>query len=172
MRAKLTATATACLIIFLGQSAGAAAPEKNTYASTSDGFSLVLPSGWAPRKEPITALTAAPTSSREIDSLLNVKVVVRPKPDGITLETLVKSATAQWSLIWKILSSADTTIDGAPGKLLTIKQSLGPRVTMVLKAFVLHKDKYFIITFSAPQDQFEKSKPAFEQALTSFRFID
>lgn len=150
----------------------ASASEQNAYTSQEDGFSIVLPSGWAPRKEPITALTAAPASNQQVDSLLNVKVVVRPKPDGLTLDSLVKSATAQWSLIWKVLSSADSKIDGVPGKLLTIKQSLGPRVTTVLKAFVMHKDKYFIITFSAPQDQFEKSKPAFEQALTSFRFVD
>lgn len=155
----------------------APAVEKHLYNDTENGYSIEFPATWDTKKDMIVSLVAAPKETFKMPNPIpNVKVVVRPIPDGHTLDTISDTALRQWSSIWKIESDERSKAGKTPTRRLVLVQSIpvsvdtsGPVVqqTKVLKAFAVSKDKYYIISCAAYVDNFEKSRQMFNEIVDS-----
>lgn len=150
--------------------------EKTQFSDAENGYSLEFPAGWKTQKDPIVNLVAAPLESfKSPNPIPNVKVVVRPIPDGHTLDTISDTAVKQWGAIWKVESDVHSKEGKTPTRRLvlvqTIPLSLGSehkvQQTKVLKAFAVNKDKYYIISCAAYVDNFSNYEKTFTEIIDS-----
>ena len=151
--------------------------EKHLYADAEHGYSIEFPANWDTKKDMIVSLVAAPKETFKMPNPIpNVKVVVKPIPDGHTIDTISDTALRQWSSIWKIESDQRSKSGKTPSRRLVLVQSIpisvdtsGPvmQQTKVLKAFAASKDRYYIISCAAYVDNFEKSRPLFNEIIDS-----
>lgn len=151
--------------------------EKHLYNDAENGYSIEFPVNWDTKKDMIVSLIAAPKETFKMPNPIpNVKVVVKPIPDGHTIDTISDTALRQWSSIWKIESDERSKSGKTPSRRLVLVQSIpisvdtsGPIIqqTKVLKAFAASKDKYYIISCAAYVDNFEKSRQMFNEIIDS-----
>ena len=151
--------------------------DKTHFADEENGYSLEFPPGWKTEKDRIVNIVAAPVESfKNPNPIPNIKVVVRTIPEGMNLDTICDGSIRQWSAIWKVESDQHSTEGKTPTRRLIIVQSIplalgtSERVvqeTKVLKAFAVHKDKYFIISCAAFVDNFEKYQKEFTEVIDS-----
>lgn len=150
--------------------------EKTQFSDKENGYSLEFPAGWKTQKDPIVNLVAAPLESfKSPNPIPNVKVVVRPIPDGHTLDTISDTAVKQWGAIWKVESDVHSKDGKTPTRRLvlvqTIPLSLGSehkvQQTKVLKAFAASKDKYYIVSCAAYVDNFANYEKRFTEIIDS-----
>lgn len=150
--------------------------DKTKFSDAENGCSLEFPAGWRTQKDRIVNLVAAPLESfKNPNPIPNVKVVVRPIPDGHTLDTISDTAVKQWGAIWKVESDVHSKEGKTPTRRLvlvqTIPLSLGSehavQQTKVLKAFAASKDKYYIISCAAYVDNFADYEKKFTEIIDS-----
>lgn len=151
--------------------------EKTPFADAENGYSLEFPPGWKTEKDRIVNIVAAPLESfKSPNPIPNVKVVVRTIPGGLNLDTICDASIRQWSSIWKVESDERSKEGKTPTRRLILVQSiplsLDPskpvvQQTKVLKAFAVHKDKYFIISCAAYVDHFDKYQKQFNDIVNS-----
>lgn len=155
--------------------------EKHLYSDAENGYSIEFPATWDTKKDMIVSLVAAPKETFKMPNPIpNVKVVVKPIPDGHTLDTISDTAVRQWSSIWKVESDERSKAGKTTTRRLVLVQSIpvsidtsGPVVqqTKVLKAFAISKDKYYIISCAAYVDNFEKSRQMFNEIVDSLTLM-
>ncbi len=151
--------------------------EKHLYSDEENGYSIEFPINWDTKKDMIVSIVAAPKETFKMPNPIpNVKVVVKPIPDGHTLDTISDTAVRQWSSIWKIESDERSQAGKTPTRRLVLVQSIPVSIdtsapvlqqTKVLKAFAVSKDKYYIISCAAYVDNFEKSRQMFHEIIDS-----
>lgn len=150
--------------------------EKTKFSDAENGYSLEFPAGWSTQKDRIVNLVAAPLESfKSPNPIPNVKVVVRPIPDGHTLDTISDTAVKQWGATWKVESDVHSKEGKTPTRRLvlvqTIPLSLGSehkvQQTKVLKAFAASKDKYYIVSCAAYVENFSNYEKTFTEIIDS-----
>ncbi len=151
--------------------------EKRLYRDSENGYSIEFPANWETKKDMIVSLVAAPSETFKMPNPIpNIKVVVKAIPDGHTLDTISDTAVRQWGAIWKVESDEHSKAGKTPTRRLVLVQSIpvsvdtsGPvlQQTKVLKAFAVSKDRYYIISCAAYVDNFEKSRPLFNEVIDS-----
>jgi hypothetical protein len=150
--------------------------EKTKFSDAENGYSLEFPAGWSTQKDRIVNLVAAPLESfKSPNPIPNVKVVVRPIPDGHTLDTISDTAVKQWGAIWKVESDVHSKEGKTPTRRLvlvqTIPLSLGTehkvQQTKVLKAFAANNGKYYIVSCAAYVDNFSNYEKTFTEIIDS-----
>ena len=151
--------------------------DKVSFSDAENGYSLEFPSGWRTEKDRIVNLVAAPSESfKSPNPIPNVKIVVKPIPDGYTLDTISDTAVRQWSAIWKVESDEHSKEGKTPTRRLLLVQSIPVSIdtsqptiqqTKVLKAFAVSKSNYYIISCSAYVDHFDKYQKMFNDIVNS-----
>lgn len=154
-----------------------ASKDKTSFTDQENGYSLEFPPGWKTEKDRIVNIVAAPVESfKSPNPIPNIKIVVRTIPDGMNLDTICDASIRQWSAIWKVESDEHSKVGKTPTRRLVLVQSIplslstSERVvqqTKVLKAFAVHKDKYFIISCAAFVDNFDKYQKEFTEVVDS-----
>lgn len=146
-----------------------------TLKNADKKFSLQVPAEWKTRDDRFVALTAAPSIViNKTPELPNVKVAVMPLRDDLTLESLGNMSKAQWKDIWTVESDETRKIGAADARVMTIAQKIegfGGKTlsSRVLKAFVIGKENYYIITCASPPQSFKANRALFEEIIQSFR---
>ena len=151
--------------------------EKHLYNDEENGYSIELPLNWETKNDRIVSIVAAPSETFKMPNPIpNVKIVVKPIPDGHTLDTISDTAVRQWSSIWKVESDEHSKAGKTPTRRFVLVQTIPVGIdtsqpvmqqTKVLKAFAVSKDKYYIISCAAYVDNFEKSRQMFNEIVDS-----
>jgi hypothetical protein len=100
-----------------------------------------------------------------------VKVVAADLQAGVTLDRYVEGSCAAWKSIWKIRESSKTTLAGERARRLVIDQTIGPATSRLLKVFVAHAGKIYIVTCATEPAKFKAYAPRFDAVVASLAFV-
>lgn len=147
----------------------AAAPTR-PYVDHNLGYRLEVPSSWKVTPGWIMAATS-PLDGPGDTYQEAVKVVAADLQPGLTLEKYVDQSLGTWKNIWTSRERKRIALGGETAFRLVIDQHLGAIRTRVLKTFVAHQGKVFVITCSAEPGRFQAYLPRFSGITQSFRFV-
>ncbi len=171
LAAALLLTAVVLIVSAASRQARAESSSSKPFISEKDGYVMHLPAGWKTKPDPIVNLVAAPGELiEEANPLPNLKVVVRPMRDGMTLDQICDLSQRQWAGAWKVDSDKHLTVDGRPTRRLVLSQDVKVLQTKVLKSFIEAHGNYYIISCSDKPENFAKSESIFNSILDSIRF--
>lgn len=160
---------TLCALFALASPAVAAGPALQPYADETLGYSLSLPAGWAVEPGMLMAATS-PLTGPEDPFRESIKVVAADLQRGVTLETYLQNSLDAWKTIWKVQGRQALKVGGQPAVRLVIDQTLGTTKTRLLKTFVAHGGKIYVVTCAAEPSAFEQYLPQFVRAVESLAF--
>ncbi|MFN3431279.1 MAG: hypothetical protein ACK46X_15155 [Candidatus Sericytochromatia bacterium] len=146
-----------------------AAPATQPYADETLGYAVRLPATWAIAPGMLMAATS-PLEGPQDRFQESIKVVAADLQPGMTLDGYVKNSLTAWKAIWTVRETRPVTVGGAPGVRLVIDQAMGQAKTRLLKTFVGHGGKVYVITCAAEPARFKAYEGAFDGALESFSF--
>jgi hypothetical protein len=159
---------TLCALCLLAPPAFAA-PDAQPYADETLGYKLSLPAGWAVAPGMIMAATSPLTGPAD-KFQESIKVVAADLQAGVTLEAYLQNSLDAWKAIWKVQSRETVQVGGQPGVRLVIDQTLNQNKTRLVKTFVTHGGKVYVVTCAAEPARFKQYQPLFDRALASLAF--
>jgi hypothetical protein len=157
------------LIALVVAVAAVASSATRPYADETLGYAVRLPASWAIAPGMLMAATS-PLEGPQDRYQETIKVVAADLQPGMTLDSYVKNSLSAWKAIWTVKETQPVTVGGAPGVRLVIDQTMGQARTRLLKTFVGHSGKVYVITCAAEPARFQAYRGAFDQAIESFRF--
>jgi hypothetical protein len=160
---------TLCALCLLAPPALAAPDGQQPYADETLGYKLALPAGWAVAPGMIMAATSPLTGPTD-KFQESIKVVAADLQAGVTLAAYVQNSLDAWKAIWKVRSREAVRVGGQPGVRLVIDQTLNQNKTRLVKTFVAHGGKVYVVTCASEPARFKQYQPHFDQAVASLAF--
>lgn len=157
------------LIALVVAVAAVASSATRPYADETLGYSVKLPANWAIAPGMLMAATS-PLEGPQDRYQETIKVVATDMQPGMTLDGYVKNSLTAWKANWTVKETRPVTVGGAPGVRLVIDQTMGQAKTRLLKTFVGHGGKVYVITCAAEPSRFQVYRGAFDEAIASFSF--
>ncbi|MNS30275.1 hypothetical protein D3C72_623010 [compost metagenome] len=149
--------------------AAVASSATKPYADETLGYAVQLPASWAIAPGMLMAATS-PLEGPQDRYQETIKVVATDMQPGMTLDGYVKNSLTAWKAIWTVKETGPVTVGGSPGVRLVIDQTMGQAKTRLLKTFVGHGGKIYVITCAAEPARYEAYRGAFDAAIASFSF--
>jgi hypothetical protein len=146
-------------------------------------FAMTAPEGWSIHTRPVgyPALRVgfAPNGVQNASSPIYIKVAagkLQLASQLVSLEAYVASSTAFYKEMWVVERVRDFSFLGAPAKDMLLRQDLGNgSATKIRKIFTVRNAKdgqnVFILSFSAPPDEYDSQAASFDAALQSLQFL-
>jgi hypothetical protein len=149
------------------------------FTDTEFHFSMTAPKGWSVNTRPVMypALRVgfAPNGVDNASSPTYIKVAAG-KLQLASLEAYIRSSLGFYKEMWTVESTRDFSFLGAPAKDMLLRQDLGNgSPTKIRKIFTVRNAKdgfnVFVLSFSAPPDEYDSHEASFDAAFQSFRFL-
>jgi hypothetical protein len=149
--------------------------EENVVADSIRGFAVATPRGfvsWPEAQSP-----SVPLAVRDAIAQSSFTISTYPSEDSVL--DIKRNAIRSYTEQFKIFSvHRDEKIEKGPtgaepeAWLIEIQSRLGEVTVWQLQLFTKREGEVFILTYSATEDMYEKSKESFEKSVGTFRFLE